>query len=510
MYPAAFCQIRRKKMGSEELRSRFLTWQDRLSAYQMALTLIEIDATERPLTMGARYRGEKAAILSGEYMKVLQEKGMEEVLEKVAKEDEDPEIRKMAELYIKRLDENKNIPEKEYADYQRILSENQRQWLICKENADYESYWPYLEKLVDAFRGIKSYANKGEDPFDQYLNDNEEGYNSRRYDELFDGVRKAVVPLLKEISQAPQPDTDFLHLRYPADKQRQFNAELMKFIRFDPSWGTVSESEHPVTTGLCHDDVRFTTKYRENDLVMAALSSMHESGHAYFGHQTDIKYDGTIIAHNITAGMHESQSRLVENHIGRSRTFWEVNYPKLQAIFPDELSDISLDRFYKAVSLVKPTLVRTEADEVTYPLHIMVRYEIEKGIFSGEYKVRDLEGIWNDKYREYLGIEVPNAREGILQDMHWPYAYFGYFPTYLLGSAMAAQFADRMYADIDVDGLLRSDRYSDIMGYLAEHIHRYGGICSTDEIMVKATGKPFDPQYYINYLTGKYRAIYGI
>ena len=497
-------------MSTEELRERFLTWQSRLSAYRMALTLIEIDATERPLNAGAGYRGEKGAVLAGEYMRVLKEDGMEEVMEKVASDDPDSDVRKMAELYLKRLSDSRKVPEKEYSDYQRILSESERQWLICKERADYGSYWPYLEKLIDAFTGIKMYANRGEDLFDQLLDDNEEGYNRARYDELFGKVRSEVVPLLREIKQAEQPDTGFLHRYYPADRQREFNRELMKYIRFDPSWGTVSESEHPVTTGLNRNDVRFTTKYRENDLVMAALSSMHESGHAWFGHQTDPKYEGTVILENIHAGMHESQSRLVENHIGRSRTFWEVNLPKLRDIFPDDLAGIDNDTFYRAINAVKPSLVRTEADEVTYPLHIMVRYEIEKGIFSGEYKVKDLEEIWNEKYREYLGIEVPNARDGILQDMHWPYAYFGYFPTYLLGSAMAAQFAHRMFADIDVDAMLREDRYIEIMNYLGEHIHRYGGICTTDEIIEKATGAPFDPSFYTDHLKSKYREIYRI
>ncbi|MBQ5342488.1 MAG: carboxypeptidase M32, partial [Oscillospiraceae bacterium] len=391
-------------MSTEELRERFLTWQNRLSAYKMALTLIEIDATERPLSAGARYRGEKGAVLSGEYMRVLKEDGMQEVLEKVASGDPDGDVRKMAELYLKRFEDSRKVPEKEYSDYQRLLSESERQWLICKERADYESYWPYLDKLIDAFRSIKMYANRGEDFFDQLLDDNEEGYNRVRYDELFGKVRSEVVPLLREIEQAEQPDTSFLHKYYPAEKQRAFNRELMKFIRFDPSWGTVSESEHPVTTGLSRNDVRFTTKYRENDLVMAALSSMHESGHAYFGHQTDPKYEGTSILENIHAGMHESQSRLVENHIGRSRTFWEVNLPKLRDIFPDELVGIDTDTFYRAINAVKPSLVRTEADEVTYPLHIMVRYEIEKGLFGGEYRVKDLEEVWNAKYREYLGV----------------------------------------------------------------------------------------------------------
>ncbi|MBQ4240136.1 MAG: carboxypeptidase M32 [Oscillospiraceae bacterium] len=497
-------------MGIEENRERFLAWQNRLSAYKMALTLIEIDATERPLNAGAEYRGEKAAVLSGEYMRVLKEEGIEDVMQKVASDDPDSDIRKMAELYLEKFEESRKVPEKEYSDYQRILSESERQWLICKERADYDSYWPYLEKLVDAFTAIKMYANKGQDLFDQLLDDNEKGYNRARYDELFGKVRNEVVPLLREIEKAEQPDTSFLHRYYPADKQREFNRELMKFIRFDPSWGTVSESEHPVTTGLNRNDMRFTTKYRENDLVMAALSSMHESGHAYFGHQTDPKYDGTVILENIHAGMHESQSRLVENHIGRSRTFWEVNLPKLKAVFPDELNGIGNDEFYRAINAVKPSLIRTEADEVTYPLHIMIRYEIEKGIFSGEYKIRDLEEIWNEKYREYLGVNVLNARDGILQDMHWPYAYFGYFPTYLLGSAIAAQFAHKLFEDIDVDLLLREDRYSEIMDYLGEHIHRYGGICTTDEIIEKATGTQFDPAFYTDYLKAKYMDIYNI
>ncbi|MBQ5341643.1 MAG: hypothetical protein J6W57_06550, partial [Oscillospiraceae bacterium] len=219
-------------MSTEELRERFLTWQNRLSAYKMALTLIEIDATERPLSAGARYRGEKGAVLSGEYMRVLKEDGMQEVLEKVASGDPDGDVRKMAELYLKRFEDSRKVPEKEYSDYQRLLSESERQWLICKERADYESYWPYLDKLIDAFRSIKMYANRGEDFFDQLLDDNEEGYNRVRYDELFGKVRSEVVPLLREIEQAEQPDTSFLHKYYPAEKQRAFNRELMKFIRF--------------------------------------------------------------------------------------------------------------------------------------------------------------------------------------------------------------------------------------------------------------------------------------
>ena len=498
-------------MGREENRKRFEEWQKKLSAYQMALTLIGLDANQHPLSDGADYRNERTAILSSEYMKLQHEEGIEDLLTSLFNdEEEDDDIRRMAELHLEQLQKNKDVPSEEYADYRRILMESERQWLICKANADYESYYPYLERLVSAYSNIKKYANKGEELYDQLLNDNQEGYNSERYDQLFDEVRKGIVPLLNEIKNAKEIDDSFLHGYFPAQKQREFTRYLMNYIGFDPSWGTVEESEHPLTTGVSHDDMRFTTNYRENDPAFAILSSMHESGHAYSGHQTDKRYEGTSIAHHVYAGMGESQSRLVENHIGRTKAFWEVNLPALKAIFPDQLKGVSVDDFYRAVNKVQPSLVRTEADEVTYPLHIMVRYEIEKGIFRGQYQIKDLDEVWNAMYKEYLGVDVPDAGKGILQDMHWPYAYFGYFPTYLLGSAFAAQFAEQMENDIDVDHLLRTDRYKWIMGYLGDRIHRYFGIMSTDEIIENATGKPFDPGCYVRYLRNKYSDIYGL
>lgn len=498
-------------MNREERRAKFEEWQKKLSAYQMALTLIGLDANQHPLSDGADYRNERTAILSSEYMKIQHQEGIEELLTDIYSDvEEDEDIRRMAELHLEQIQKNKNVPDEEYAEYRRILMESERQWLICRANADYKSYYPYLERLVKSYSNIKRYANKGEELYDQLLNDNQEGYDSERYDQLFDEIRSGIVPLLDRIMHAEQIDDSFLHGYFPADKQREFTKYLMNFIGFDKSWGTVEESVHPLTTGVSHDDMRFTTNYRENDPVFAILSSMHESGHAYSGHQTDKRYEGTSIAHHVYAGMGESQSRLVENHLGRTKTFWEVNLPALKAVFPEQLKGISSDQFYKAVNKVQPSLVRTEADEVTYPLHIMIRYEIEKGIFRGKYQIKDLDEVWNEMYKEYLGLDVPDATKGILQDMHWPYAYFGYFPTYLLGSAFAAQFAEQMFDDIDVDILLKTDRYKWIMGYLGDRIHRYFGIISTDEIIENATGKPFDPSCYVRYLTNKYSEIYRL
>ena len=208
--------------------------------------------------------------------------------------------------------------------------------------------------------------------------------------------------------------------------------------------------------------------------------------------------------------MHESQSRFLENHIGRKKSFWVNLYPKLQELFPENLKDVSIDDFVKAINLSRSSLIRTDADELTYPVHILIRYEIEKGIFDGTVDVSKLDQIWNQKYKEYLGLDVPSVKDGILQDMHWGSAYFGYFPTYALGSAIGAQLLNSMEKKLDVDGLLENNKFKDIMKYLKENVQHDGALHNYDYVLIRATGEEFNPSYYINYLKKKYSTIYGI
>ena len=285
---------------------------------------------------------------------------------------------------------------------------------------------------------------------------------------------------------------------------------LLDYLAYDKSWGYQNETEHPFTDWVCENDCRTTTKYLEDNMVSAIFSTIHECGHAWYEHNIDPKYDGMILSNGVSSGMHESQSRLCENYLGRSKAFWEANYDKLTECFPDLLGGVSLDDFIKAVNVSTPSLVRTEADELTYPMHILIRYEIEKGLFDGTISTEGLDKTWADKYEEYLGIRPEHARDGILQDVHWSDASFGYFPTYALGSAFAAQFMDSMRKDIDVDSYLREGRYAEIEGWLREHIHRYGCRYNADEIMLKATGKPFDVNYYLDYLEDKYTKLYNL
>ena len=286
--------------------------------------------------------------------------------------------------------------------------------------------------------------------------------------------------------------------------------ELLAYLHFDSSWGYQNESEHPFTSWTCENDCRTTTKYIENEPVNAILSTVHEVGHAYYEHNIDPKYDGMILSDGVSSGMHESQSRLCENYLGRSRAFWEYHYPRFQCHFPNELGNISLDEFYRAVNLSEPSFVRTEADELTYPLHIVIRYEIEKGLFNGTISTENLDQTWNAKYKEYLGLNVPNDRVGILQDVHWSDGSFGYFPTYALGTAFAAQFMHAMRKDLDVDSLLQNNRYDTIMQWLKEHVQHYGCLYDAGEIIKRATGEEFNVKYFLDYIEEKYTKLYAL
>ncbi|MBQ7059450.1 MAG: carboxypeptidase M32 [Firmicutes bacterium] len=502
-------------MDKAERIRLFREWNKRLSAYQMAMTMIGLDANTAPVA-GASYRGERRAILAGEYRRLLKDEAMfenllelEEVLKKagtscMAAEDE-AILRREAELYLRQLSRDREVPVDLYMAFERAKDQASRDWLRAKKEEDFVSHAPLQQEVIDRYKEIVAASEKSPlSLYDRMLDRHQPGWTTRQYDLFFDQVRARIVPLLGSIKDRPVVQDDFLYQFYPADAQRRMMKKVCDYIGFTEDWGRIGESEHPLTTGVCTGDVRFTTKYREHGIHMAILSTTNEVGHAWFGHQIDPAYEGTIIAHSISAGLHESQSRLLENHVGRTLAFWEQILPMLKEEFPDQLGKIDPKTFTSAVNAVHPSLIRTQADEVTYPLHIMIRYELEKEFLGGDLQAKDLEEAWNAKYREYLGIVPSKPSEGVLQDMHWPYAYFGYFPTYALGSAFAAQFASKMEQQLDIPVLLKEHRFTAITDWLKEHVHRYGGFLEAEEILYQATGRPFDPACYCDYLEKKY------
>lgn len=504
-------------MNIKEKIIEFKNWQKRLSAYRMALSLIGADQTFGAPSEGAVYRSQRTAVLHGEYIKVYQDESMYDLMksldslsEKELADEIDGsvydagDLKRELNIILKQLDKERAITADEYVEFSMILDRSKQGWLEAKKNEDYKSYAPLLQEVIDGYKRIITLQNSSLSIYDRMLDDHQPGWNQYKYDRFFNDVKERVLPLVRNCG-SENISYILSGKEFPSDSQRRIMKKVREMIGFDPEWGKMGESEHPLTTFICKGDIRFTTKFRPYDPSQAILSTVHESGHAWFGHNIDPSYEGTFIGSTISAGFHESQSRLCENHLGRSRAFWQKVWPWFKEEFEEQLKDISFDKYYKSINTISPGLIRTESDEVTYPLHILIRYELEKDFMEGDLKASNLEEAWSDKYNEYLGIRPDRPSEGVLQDMHWPYAYFGYFPTYALGSAMAAQFFASLEKDLNTDELISNDKYSDIMAWLGNHVHRFANRYPSEEILRMATGTDFDDDYYFRHLESRYK-----
>ncbi|MBQ1530833.1 MAG: carboxypeptidase M32 [Solobacterium sp.] len=498
-------------MTTQENLKLFHDWVKRMSAYHMALALLGIDKQTLAPVDGSEFRDERMAILAGELFSITTDPRMAE-LRKTLLSDEavTGDDRKMIELYDHDISKILSVPKDEYVAFNQLQNESYGAWLKAKNASDYSMFEPYLKRIIEAQKKMYSYRSSDLDLYDQMLDDFEPGMTREKYDVFFDKVKERLVPLIRRVTEAEQIDTSFIETEYPVELQKKYMEHMLAYLHFDKSWGYQNETEHPFTSGLCENDIRVTTKYLPDRPMSALLSTIHETGHGYYMHQVAPEYDGTIFNEGVSSGMHESQSRLCENYLGRSKPFWEANYPALKEVFPEQLKDIGLDQFLAALNAAQPSLIRTEADELTYPLHIVIRYELERGLFEGTISTEGLDKTWDDMYEKYLGVRASSAKEGILQDVHWADGSFGYFPTYALGSAFSAQFMHAMRKDIDVDDLLRNSHYDVIMNWLKEHIHKYGCRYNADEIMHMATGEAFDPNYYLDYLEDKYTKLYHL
>ena len=496
-------------MTREKQLEAFSTWTERLGALRTAMTVMDLDENGAP-EKGAAFRGRQRGILAGEYRRMLHDPAFFDLLEELRREELPGDTARCVELYYDQLRKEGSVPPEAYTALEEALFRSRKAWLRAKQEQDFAPFAPVFQQVVDCERSIAEAWQGGGSVYDKLLEENQPGWNQRRYDHFFAAVKEGVLPLLAEIQAAPPVREDFLYHDCSIPLQRQGMEGIRAYLGFDSSWGRLSESEHPLTSVVCAGDVRFTTKYRAKDVVQAVFSTVHESGHAWHAHNIDPAYDGGILAVSTSAGLCESQSRLCENHLGRSLPFWQVHFPAYQRLFPQQLAGVTPEEFYRGVNRVKPTLIRTEADEVTYPLHILIRYELEQQMMDGGLDVSQLEEAWNEKYQEYLGVVPTHPAEGVLQDMHWAWGYFGYFPTYALGSAMAAQFFAAMERELNVEQLLLEGKYQTLMEWLGSHIHRYGNRYEADELLCRVTGETLGPGYYLQWLHQKYRALYQL
>lgn len=489
---------------------RLRALEKQLYAYLYAMTVIDFDAETVAPEGSADGRAEATEVLSRASFDLLVNDGTAALLKEAAVDAETEQERAEVRNLQRQYDEIARIPADEYAAFTKLCSQSVPAWTKAKRTNDFSLFAPYLEKLIAARRAQARYFAPDRDPYEVLLDRYEKGLTIAQCDEFFATLRETIVPLLADIqTRGKAVRTDFLDQEWPIDAQRRVSKKIMELWGLDPAHCYLAESEHPFTTEFWRGDVRITTHYMPRDIFSNLYSVAHEGGHALYELNINPDYDYTVVTHGATMGIHESQSRLFENLVGRSRAFVHYLYPTLKELFPAQLADVSAEEIWRAVNRAEPGLIRTEADELTYCLHVMVRYEIEKQLIGGTLEAKDVPAVWAKLYKEYLGIEVPNDRDGCLQDSHWSGGAFGYFPSYALGSAYGAQMLRRMEQDVDVWGAAAKGDLTPITAWLREKVHQYGGLMEPADVVKNACGD-FSAEDYIQYLTRKYTELYGL
>jgi len=424
--------------------------------------------------------------------------------------DPDSDEARLIKVAARNYDKAVRVPSDFVVEVSQVQSLAYQAWVEARQKSDFSLFRPHLEKVVELSHRYISFFPPAEHPYDILLDDYEPGMKTAEVRGIFNALRPKQVELIKTIAERPQVDDSFLHQPFDEKKQWDFGVEVISQFGFDWQRGRQDKSPHPFTQSTSSSDVRITTRVDPNFLPTMLFGTMHECGHALYeqGYAPDL--GRSPLSNGASLAVHESQSRLWENLVGRSLPFWQHFYPRLQAVFP-QLKKVSLDKFYKGINRVQPSLIRVEADEATYNLHIMLRLEIEIALVEGTVEVKDLPKVWNAKMQDYLGITPPNDGVGVLQDVHWSSGMIGYFSTYALGNLISAQLWEKMNQDLpDLSGEIRDGKFDPLLAWLREKIHRHGKKFEPQELVQKVTGSRIDPQPYLRYLNQKFGEIYGV
>jgi carboxypeptidase Taq len=427
-------------------------------------------------------------------------------------EEMDDKEKAMVKAAKKSLDFMNKIPEEEYLEYSKLVASGENYWADARSKNDYEAFKPILEKIVYFNKKIAGYIGYEETPYDALLDLYEPGANVKDIDKVFKELRDGIIKLLDKINASDvKIDGDILKGNYELDPQKKYNTELAERLGFNFERGTIAESAHPFTTDFGNNDVRFTTAYSKEDPLTAMYSTIHETGHAIYEQNIPDDLTKTNIGGGVSMGIHESQSRYYENILARSQEFIEAEYPNMVNAF-EGLKKITPFEVFQAINNVKPSLIRIEADELTYSLHIIIRYELEKMMINGEVNFDELPELWADKYEEYLGVRPDTFAKGVLQDVHWSGGMIGYFPSYALGNLYGAQMLYKgMLRDLpDYQQLIKEGRISEITAWLSENVHNHGGTYEPKVLIEKITGEPLNAKYFLQYLNEKYSKIYNL
>jgi carboxypeptidase Taq len=461
---------------------------------------------------GAALRARQQSTLAGITHEMSTDESLGKLLDELEKdasldEKQKANIRQTAKDYRKAKKYTRAFVE----EMSQCVSEAFNAWQEAKSKSDFEIFAPKLEKLVALKRKECEMLGYKEHPYDALLDQHEPGLTTKDVELLYDEVRKELVPFVKSISTKPVHSTALLHEDYDKAQQWDFSVHVLKAMGFDFNSGRQDISMHPFTINFGASDVRVTTRIDQRNLSDCVTGTIHEGGHALYEQGLPGSEYGLPSGEAVSLGIHESQSRLWENNVGRSLRFWKGQFPELQKHFPEQLKNKSAQDIFSSFNVVQPSLIRINADELTYHFHIMIRFEVEKALFENKIQVADIPAYWNARYKDYLGIDVPSNAEGCLQDVHWSHGSFGYFPTYSLGSFYAAQFFTKAKKDIPaLEDEIEKGNYSSLLKWLRENIHRHGKLYDAKTLCTRVTGEPLNFSYFMNYAKEKYGALYGV
>ncbi len=501
-----------KKSAIEELKKR-LKEISHLGVIQSLLSWDqEVNMPAKGADIRAASMGELSGIIHNKFINI----DNDGLLTKLNRELKSKKIKGADAVIIsetwRNYEKEKKLPEAFIKELTEISSKSQTVWAEARKNNNFNMFLPWLRKIVKLKQREAEYIGYKDSPYDALLDTYEPGMTTKEISVILDDLKDFLIPFIKKIKKSnKKTSSQKTKGKFLIDKQVEFNSFVAKSIGFDFNAGRIDKSTHPFTSGAHPYDIRITTRYRENDLLYSLGSTIHEAGHGIYEQGLPAEHFGTPLSEAISLGIHESQSRMWENQIGKSMEFWTHFYPKLQKEFPVPFKKLPIKEFHKIINDVKPSLIRTESDEVTYNIHIIIRFEIEREMIEGSIDLKDLPKIWKSKVKDYLGINVPNDSLGVLQDVHWSCGFIGYFPTYSLGNLYAAQFYDSIKRDIpNFKELVKSGKFEKINIWLRKNIHSLGKTYKAGELIKKVSGENLNSGHFIKYLEEKYGDIYDL
>ncbi|KPL01055.1 MAG: peptidase M32 [candidate division Zixibacteria bacterium SM23_73_3] len=501
---------------SKKAYERLLNLSKEIHLLDSSMSVLDWDQKTYIPKEGVRNRGNQLALLAGishqrstspeigDLLKQLEGSSLESGPDSF----EAANIREIKHSYEKLV----KIPKSLVEELTRITTVAHEVWAEARKKSDFSIFLPYLEKIIKLKHQQAEAVGYEKHPYDALLDDFEPGATIEKVAKVFADFRQELVDLVKAISHSgKRPDTAILERDYPVDRQNRFGREAASAIGYDFEKGRLDVTVHPFCTGIGPGDVRITTRYNPNHFGQAFFGILHEAGHGIYEQGLDPERYGTPGGDAVSLGIHESQSRMWENLVGRSKPFWKYFFPKAQKVYPKALGDVKFEDFYFAINEAKLSFIRVEADEVTYNLHILVRFEIEQAFFSGDLSPKDIPGAWNEKFKNYFGLVPPDDAQGCLQDVHWSSGYFGYFPTYSLGNLYSAQFFDQAKKELgDLDQQFAKGEFGKLKEWLQEKIHRQGQRYRAEKLVEVVTGKPLSHRPLMDYLKAKYGELYAI